>query len=177
MTTHLSPGAGPLILLARPEPRDQAALDALRAAHWPPPGPRLPAHVTLFRQLPPSQEADMLARLRMEARGLRAPAAQPLGWSERDAGIALRLACPPLEALHARLAEAWAALLGAADRGTPWLHVTIAHGLSPRDVRGLARRLAGEPLPPRFALVALELWRWRPAGPLDLAGRVALRPA
>jgi hypothetical protein len=171
------PLTGPLILVARPEPRAQAALDALRAAHWPPPGPRLPAHVTLFRQLPPSQEADLLARLRMEARDLRAAQAQPMGWSERNAGIALRLACPALDALHARLAGAWAPLMGAADRGTPWLHVTIAHGLDPRAVRALARRLAGEPPPPRLALVALELWRWRPAGPLELAGRVALRPA
>lgn len=175
--TSTPPASGPLILLARPEPRAQAALDALRAAHWPPPGPRLPAHVTLFRQLPPSQEADLLARLRLEARDLRAAQAQPLGWSERDAGIALRLSCPALEALHARLAEAWAPLLGAADRGPPWLHVTIAHGLDPRAVRGLARRLANEPLPPRLALVALELWRWRPAGALDPAGRVALRAA
>ncbi len=168
--------AGPLILLARPEPRAQAALDALRAAHWPPPGPRLPAHVTLLRQLPPSQEAELFGRLKAEARGLGAPIAQPLGWSERDAGVALRLACAALDGLHARLAEAWAALLAAPDRGPAWLHVTIANGLAPRAVRALARQLAAAPLPGPFRLSALELWRWQPAGPLKLAARVALRP-
>jgi hypothetical protein len=167
---------GPLILLARPEPRAQAALDALRAAHWPPPGPRLPAHVTLLRQLPPSQEAELVGRLKAEARGLRAPVAQPLGVSERDAGVALRLACAALAGLHARLADAWAPLLAAPDRGPAWLHVTIAHGLEARAVRALARQLGAAPLPGPFGLVALELWRWRPTGPLERAARVALRP-
>jgi hypothetical protein len=147
----------------------------MRRAHWPPPGPRLPAHITLFRQLPPSQEADLLARVRAEARGLRAPVLAPLGFAERDAGVALRLDSPELAALRDRLAAAWWTLLGAAERGPAWLHATIANGLAPRDVRALAARLHGAPRPAPFACSALELWRWRPAGALDRAGRVALR--
>ena len=169
--------SGPLILLARPEPRAAAALDALRAAHWPPPGARLPAHVTLVRQLPTSQAADLLARVRAEARGLPAPLARPLGFSERDAGVALRLDCPALAALHARLTEAWAALLAAPDRGPAWLHLTVADGLEPRAVRRLVTHLEdSRPIAP-FRLDALELWRWCPQGPHQRAGRVALRPA
>lgn len=133
--------------------------------------------MTLLRQLPPSQEADLLARLKGEARGLRAPLARPLGFAERDQGVALRLDCPALAALRDRLAEAWWTLLAAPDRGPAWLHATIANGLDPRAVRAMAARLAAGALPAPFAIVALELWRWRPAGPLDLAGRVALRPA
>jgi hypothetical protein len=117
-----------------------------------------------------------LARTKAEARGQSAPAARPLGFTERDAGVALRIDCPALADLRERLAEAWATLLIAPDRGPAWLHVTITHGLNPREVRALTGRLAAGPLPPPFALTALELWRWRPAGPLDLAGRVALRP-
>ena len=53
----------PLIVTALFGPGDDGWLQELRRVHYPPERNRVPAHLTLFRHLPPSLEAELSARL------------------------------------------------------------------------------------------------------------------
>jgi len=82
--------AGPLIILAELGKSDFAWLDALRRSHYPPERNRVPAHLTLFRSLPPSAEDEVrrsLARVSAEPR----PRAEIGGLMDLDSGVALRI--------------------------------------------------------------------------------------
>lgn len=132
--------AGPLIVIAELGQGDFARLDALRRNHYPPERNRVPAHLTLFRSLPPSAEMEVRHSLARAASHER-PRAEISGVLDLDSGVALRVHSPPLEAIREDLAGEFRGLLSAQDKGRWTPHVTIQNKVEPRVARALLRSL------------------------------------
>ncbi len=152
--------SGPLIVTALFGPGDDGWLQQLRRTHYPAARNLVPAHLTLFRQLPPSLETELSARLAAAA-GAPPPPAMLAAIMDLGEGTALRVESRALEAIRSDLAEAFHGLLMPQDLA-PWRpHVTIQNKVAPRAARALQQQLAVtfEPCPLR--LRALASWRYR----------------
>ncbi len=133
---------------------DNGWLQEMRRAHYPPERNRVPAHLTLFRQLPPSLEAELSARLAVLAR--RAPPKAAIaGVIDLGEGTALRVESEALEEIREGLASALHGLLIPQDLA-PWRpHITIQNKVDPRDARRLQQRLRAELRPRPLAIRGL----------------------
>lgn len=158
--------AGALIIGAELAKPDFAWLDSLRRRHYPPERNRVPAHLTLFRSLPPSAEAEVRRSL-ARAAAAPAPAATITGAMDLDSGVAIRVESQELEQVRDELAGEFRGLLTAQDAG-PWTpHVTIQNKVQPRVARVLLRdiRSALERRPLRIAgllLIRYDDGDWEP---------------
>ena len=166
--------AGALIIAAELAKADFASLDALRRSHYPPERNRVPAHLTLFRSLPPSAEAEVrtsLSRAASEAM----PRAEISGVMDLDSGVALRVQSETLEQIRDELAGEFRGLLSAQDRGRWTPHVTIQNKVEPRAARALLRELrsAFEPRPLRITglqLIRYVKGEWEPLASFRFRG-------
>ena len=152
---------GPLIVTALFGAGDDGWLQQLRRTHYPPERNQVPAHLTLFRQLPPSLESELSVRL-AAATAARPPEAWIAGIMDLGAGTALRVESPALAEIRDDLAEALFGLLTPQDQ-SPWRpHVTIQNKVETKEARALQQRMkaAFEPRP----LVVRALASWRYAG-------------
>ena len=151
--------AGALIVAAELGKSDFAWLDTLRRRYYPPERNRVPAHLTLFRSLPPSAEPEVRRRLARAATG-RAPHAEISGVMDLDSGVALRVSSEGLERLRNELADEFHGLLTAQDLG-PWTaHVTIQNKAEPRVARRLLGQLRSVFEPRTLAIAGLQLIRY-----------------
>ena len=160
--------AGPLIVTAELGAADFAWLDGLRRQHYSPERNRVPAHLTLFRSLPPSAEGEVR---RVLARACSAPAPGALisGLMDLGGGVALRVRSDELDALREQMAEHFHGLLTPQD-SSGWVpHVTIQNKAERGAVRELLRTLeAAIELRP-LSIRGLLLFRyneglWEPLG-------------
>ena len=145
----------------------------MRRAHYPPDRNRVPAHLTLFRQLPPSVEGELKRRLAAYA-ATPAPAATIAGIMDLGEGTALRVESEGLEDIRYDLALALHGLLTPQDRA-PWRpHVTIQNKVEPKEARALQARLrAGFEQRP-LVIRGLALWRYLD-GPWELVKQFTFR--
>lgn len=151
--------ASPIVVTALFGPGDDGWLQELRRAHYPAERNLVPAHLTLFRQLPPSAEGELGRRI-AAAVAARPPRARLAGPFDLDGGTALRVESEELEAIRDRLAEALHGLLTPQDQG-PWRgHVTIQNKVAPRDARRLQAQLRATFRPRPLAIPALATWRY-----------------
>ena len=160
--------AGALIVLAELGQGDFTRLDALRRQHYPPERNRVPAHLTMFRALPPSAE-DELRRSLARAAQTKAPRAQISGIMDLDSGAAFRVHSPDLEAIRSELADEFHGLLSAQDQGRWTPHVTIQNKVEPRVARALVRTLRESFEPRPLEITGIQLVRyvgggWQPLG-------------
>ena len=156
----------PLIVSALLGPEDFARLDGLRRLYFPIERNRLPAHLTLFRHLPPSLGPELRQRLNEAACAPRPPA-EAAGLIDLDGGVAIRIASPELEAIRARLAEAFTGLLTPQDAASWQPHVTIQNKVSATEARALRARLAADFRSRPIRVDGLAAWsyhdgRWEP---------------
>jgi hypothetical protein len=172
VTADAAPG-GPLIVTAELPGDIQAWAERLRQAHYPAERNRVAAHVTLFRSLPPSREAELCDVLAAAARRPPIPARLdgpiPLG-----RGTAIAIVSPPMLALRAELAERFRGLLSPQDAAEPRLHVTVQNKVSANAARALQAELAGTFQPRAFRFPGLALHRYRD-GPWEFAKRWSFR--
>jgi 2'-5' RNA ligase len=150
---------GPLIVTALFGPGDDGWIQQLRRTHYPPERNQVPAHLTLFRHLPPSVEAELSARLAAAAAAPppRATVARILDLGE---GTALGIDSDDLAAIREEIADAFHGLLTPADQA-PWRpHITIQNKVEPRAAKRLQQQLrpAFEPRP--LSVRALASWRY-----------------
>jgi hypothetical protein len=131
----------------------------MRRAHYPPERNRVPAHLTLFRQLPPSVENELKRRLAAYAAS-PAPEAAIAGIVDLGGGTALRVESEGLEDIRYDLAVALHGLLTPQDMA-PWrAHVTVQNKVEPREAKRLQAILrAGIERRP-LAIRGLALWRY-----------------
>jgi hypothetical protein len=156
----MSPSTAPLIVTATFGDGDNGWLQNLRRTHYPAHRNRVPAHLTLFRQLPPSAESEVARRLAACATA-PPPRAAIAGIIDLGEGTALRVASEPLEDIRHDLAMALRGLLTAQDQG-PWTpHVTIQNKVEPKEARRLQQQLRVTLEHRRLAIRALALWRYR----------------
>jgi 2'-5' RNA ligase len=139
---------------------DNGWLQELRRAHYPPERNRVPAHLTLFRQLPPSLEGELATRLARFAAS-RPPFASVSGIMDLGEGTALRVESDDLMRIREELAEIFHGLLTPQDT-TPWRpHVTIQNKVARREARALQRQLRTTFQPRPLAIRAFAAWRYR----------------
>jgi hypothetical protein len=131
----------------------------MRRAHYPSERNRVPAHLTLFRHLPPSLEGELGRRLAAYA-ATPAPPAAVAGIVDLGGGTALRVDSEGLEDIRYDLALALRGLLTPQDMA-PWRpHVTVQNKVEPREARALQSRLrAGFERRP-LEIKGLALWRY-----------------
>jgi hypothetical protein len=158
--TPASAGAGgPIIVTALFGPGDDGWLQQLRRTHYPAERNRVPAHLTLFHQLPPSLAGELSVRL-ADAAAAAQPPAIVAGIMDLGEGTAFRIESKALEAIRADLADAFHGLLVPADR-TPWRpHVTIQNKVEPRAARTLQTQLRATFEPRPLLIRALASWRY-----------------
>ncbi|WP_129792826.1 2'-5' RNA ligase family protein [Sphingosinicella sp. CPCC 101087] len=157
--------AGPLIVTALFGPGDDGWLQQLRREHYPAALNRVPAHLTLFRQLPPSLEGELSARLG-RATAAAPPKAAVVDIMDMGEGTALRVDSPALEAIRDDLAEAFHGLLTPQDQ-TGWRpHVTIQNKVERSEAQRLQKALRARFEPRPLAIRALASWRYR-GGPWE----------
>ena len=165
--------AGPLIVTALFAPGDDGWLQALRRAHYPAELNRVPAHLTLFRHLPPSLVAELGSRL-AAATAAPPPAARITGIMDLGEGTALRVDSPELEAIRADLADAFHGLLMPQDLSSWAAHVTVQNKVAPREARRLQQQLRADFEPRPLAIRALGIWRYQ-SGPWEKVREHAFR--
>jgi len=167
--------AQPLIVLAELAKPDFRRLDALRRAHYPAHRNRVPAHLTLFRALPPSAEEEVRRSLARAAEAPPPPAgiAGPMAL---DSGVALRVSSPALEAIREALAREFHGLLTSQDSG-PWVpHVTIQNKAEQREAKALLKEMRETFERTSLAIRGLSLVRyvegeWEPISGFRFASR------
>jgi 2'-5' RNA ligase len=150
---------GPIIVTALFGDGDNGWLQELRRAHYPPERNQVPAHLTLFRQLPPSLEAELSGRL---AAAVAAPAPRAVIARVIDLGqgTALAVESEALESIRADLADAFHGLLTPQDL-SPWRpHITIQNKVTPREARALQQRLRLTFEARPLAIRGLASWRY-----------------
>jgi hypothetical protein len=155
----------PIIVTATFEAADQAWLDGLRRAHFPPERNHLAAHLTLFHHLPPSCLPDLARRLG-EATDMPPPPASVVGPMSLGRGVALRVACAALATARADLADAFATLLTPQDRAGWRPHVTIQNKVDPAKARTLLAQMDVERWPRPLMIAGLAAW-WYRGGPWE----------
>lgn len=162
--------AEPLILTLGFHTGDQARFERLRRLHFPPERNLIPAHATLFHQLP----GDGLAAVRAELVALCA--SQPpfdvavtcLRFLGR--GVAFELQSTELHALRRGLASQWQHWLTPQDQQGWRPHVTIQNKATPEAARALRDAMQAGFAPFTVRGDGLLLWRYL-GGPWQAEGR------
>jgi hypothetical protein len=132
--------AGALIVTAEIAHRDSSWIEGLRRAHYPAERNQVPAHLTIFRALPPSSETELRTRLGQIVR-MAPPSASIAGLMDLGGGVAFRIVSPDLDRLREDLADSLHGLLGAQDGGGWRPHVTIQNKVPPKIARALIASL------------------------------------
>jgi hypothetical protein len=114
----------------------------------------------LFRQLPPSLEAELGRRLGL-ATAAPPPGATVAGIADLGEGTALRVESAALAAIRAELADALQGLLTPQDLAPFRPHVTIQNKVDPRDAKALQQQLRATFAPRPLSIRALASWRYR----------------
>lgn len=158
--------AGPLIITAEFGAADFAWLDGLRRQHYPATRNRVPAHLTMFRSLPPAAESEV-RRVLSRACADSAPQAIISGLMDLGGGVALRIRSDDLDQLREAMAEHFHGLLTPQDSGGWVPHVTIQNKVERGAARELLRMLETTIELRPLSIRGLSLFRydegvWRP---------------
>ncbi len=164
----------PLILTADMEPSAGAKFEAMRQRWFPPERNIVPAHITLFHQLPGSEFDGVVGRLRMLARIMPPPLVEVTGLRSLGGGVAYRLRSPGLEALHAELVDGFGPLLTLQDRQGYRPHLTVQNKVTSAIARATLAELEASFVPFAFRVTGVAVWRYL-NGPWEALKTVALR--
>lgn len=158
----------PIIVTATIGPQDFAWADGLRRAHFPAERNQLPAHLTLFRHLPPSSLDSLKRMVASELRSTRPPAARVARLLSLGRGVALGIDSPGLVAIRARIAEAMHGQLTPQDQAAWRPHITIQNKVAPSEARALLQALRAdfEPRPVKLTGLAAYWYRGGPWEPI-----------
>ena len=150
----------PLIVTAHLDELAFGELDALRRRHFPKTMNRVPAHVSLFHNLPGEEHEAVCATLSEACRAMEPFPLLPVDWRSLGRGVAIAYEAPELARLHGRLAATWSAWLTAQDRQPFRAHVTIQNKVEPAVARALLDKLQRTQEPPACEVEGLDLWRY-----------------
>ena len=166
----MSAEGAPVIVTALFGAEDAAWLTGLRRRHFPPERNHLDAHLTLFHHIAPSLAPELKQRLVAETRRVAAPQARIGGIMSLGRGTAFRVESPGLEAIRARLADAFRGLLMPQDQAGWRPHVTIQNKVEPAAARAVKAELEAGFSPRPLAIAGLAAWRYR-GGPWEAMSR------
>lgn len=162
----------PIIVTAALDEGAFAWFDDLRRTHFPPERNVVPAHLTLFHALPGDQEETLGETLKAAASRTQALTISVRGPWSLGRGVAYRIASPPLEALRAELANAFAPHLTRQD-AAPWRpHITVQNKVDPDAAKQLLQKLQHDFEPFDIVAEGLLVWRYL-GGPWEPLARLA----
>ncbi len=164
----------PLIVTAQLDEGASGYFDRLRSAHFPPAINHLRSHLTLFHNLPGTEERAVLETLAREARALAPFPVEVAALMKLGRGTAFRLESAPLSALRARLAEAFEPWLKPQDCEKFRPHVTVQNKVSPAEAIGLYDHLSRDFTPFTAMAEGLQLWRYE-GGPWSPVAAIAFQ--
>ena len=148
-----------LIVTAELGRADFAWLEAERRRHYPAERNQVPAHLTIFRSLPPSAEADARRQLALHA-AEPPPRARLAGVINFIGGVAYRVVSEDLDRIRDSLVDHFHGLLSMQDM-SGWLpHVTIQNKVERQDANALVRKLEAGFTPRPLAIRGLGLHRY-----------------
>lgn len=156
----------PLILTLRIDERAAAFFEGLRQEHFPPALNLVPAHVTLFRQLP-GDLAEIAEDIRAEAEKRSPMRIEVSRVRNLGRGVAYQLESDDLLRLRNELAETWAERLTRQDQQSYKPHITVQNKVSPEVSKALFQTLQAGFSPFEITGVGLDLWRYL-GGPWEL---------
>lgn len=165
--------AGALIVTAELGASDLAWFDALRRAHYPPDRNQVPAHLTIFRALPPSAEGELRSRLSRLATAA-SPHARVEGLMDLGGGVAFRIVSPDLDRVRNELSHHLLGLLGAQDDRGWRPHITIQNKVAVKEARRLLSELHDQFRPRPLAISGLGLHRYED-GPWETLATYSFR--
>ncbi len=164
----------PLILTALLEPQAQAGCEALRRAHYPAALNQVPAHISLFHQLPGSELDAVKRRLKAVCSQVPPPLVRINGLKSLGQGVAFRVQSEALEDVRAELAAGWDTLLIPQDRAGFQPHMTLQNKVTSSVARATLQVLERSFLPFETHAIAIAIWRYL-GGPWEALGQVAFR--
>jgi 2'-5' RNA ligase len=162
----LSAAAAPFVLTAELDGESFARLNELRHRYYAPERNRVPAHITLFHQLPAEHGREVKALLTQVSTGQPVIEIAVAEVKSIGTGVAVFLRSPQLSALRDALAREWWPWLTKQDQGGFRPHVTIQNKVAPAVARETQRAVAATLHLPRLRGVGLHLWRYR-GGPWE----------
>ena len=160
----------PLIITALLEPAVQARFETLRRAHYPAARNQVPAHVTLFRQLPGRELDAVKRRLKTICAEAPPPPVTVTEIERREGSVAFRLRAPALADVQAELAAGWAGLLTPQDRAGFAGHVTVQNKVAPALAKVVLGALSRDFVPREVEIAGLASW-WYRGGPWEANSR------
>lgn len=165
----------PLILTLEMDRASQEMFGGLRDRHFPPEHNVVPAHLSLFNQLPGAREGRISSDLEELCRHQDPMTLVATELLFMGKGVAYRLESPGLAALRKALAERWEPWLGPQDRQGFRPHVTVQNKVSPDRARDLHGQLSRAFAPFEVRGEGLLLWRylgglWEGAGTFPFGG-------
>ncbi len=164
----------PLVLTALLEPAVQARFEALRRLHFPAERNQVPAHVTLFHQLPGRELEAVRRRLRAVCGQVPPQAVAVTEVQFRGSGVAYKLRSPGLVDVRGELADGWDTLLIPQDRAGFQPHMTVQNKAEPAVARESYRMLSSEFRPFDTLATGIAIWRYC-GGPWEALGTAAFR--
>lgn len=117
----------------------QKWFEAQRQAHFPPALNHIPAHLSLFHQLP--GDANTAGVLRSAAEQQRPFSLKMDGVRSMGRGVTYTLTSPELQALHRGLAAQFSAYLTPQDRQPLHPHVVVQNKVEPAEAKLLLAQL------------------------------------
>lgn len=166
--------AMPLILTFGFDSDSFARLETLRQRHFPAHRNFIPAHLTLFQQLPASAQNELLAILARNAHATAPIAFRATGILDFGGGAALALEAPGAGRLQADLRAAWKSHLTASDDRARKLHVTVQNKVGRETAKAAQAALHATFAPWEGVLDRLILWHYR-GGPWERIATCPLR--
>lgn len=165
----------PLILTARLDAAAAGQFETLRRAHFPSARNQVPAHVSLFHQLPGSMIDEIISHLRAVARAQPVIDVEVAPPRSLGNGVAFDLRSAALTALHAELAAEWAGLIIAPDRVRLRAHVTVQNKVDAATARATLAQLGAGFVPWHARITGVSVWRyldgpWQPLRDIGFRG-------
>lgn len=157
----------PLILTLQLDSQSFEQFNQLRQQHFPPERNVLPAHVTLFHQLPGQHQSEIEQVLYQQCAqspilNLTFARVRSLG-----RGVAIEVDSPQLIQLRQNLAKTWQNWLSRQDQQGYRPHITIQNKASSEAARQLYEQLSEQWQPGQGHGEGLLLWRYL-GGPWEL---------
>ena len=146
------------ILTLALDPEAAQRFEALRREHYPPALNRIPAHVSLFHQLPGEDSTRL--QLRAAAASVEPFAVEVTGLRSLGRGVAFTLTSPALISLHRQLASAFEEHLIPQDRQRFQPHVVVQNKVDGALARTTLEQLRTSFVPWNATATGLLWWEY-----------------
>jgi 2'-5' RNA ligase len=160
----------PLILTVEFDPSSAQRFQTLRDQYFPPKLNIVPAHVTLFHQLPGTEFAAIETALQHICDRYPVMPFETSGLRFLGRGVAIEIDSPPLRKLRDELSALWHVYLTRQDQQPFRPHITIQNKADSGEAKRLYEMLKSTLTPQRGSIDGLSLWHYK-NGPWALAKR------